>query len=111
MSSNKTVKFLAISVLPAFLAITTLSPVAYGQLTSGDLVGLVNDPSGAGVPQAKVEVVETSTGIRTATTTETSGQYRFNNLHIGHYDLTVSASGFSSSTLKAVAVELNKTAT
>ena len=111
MSRNLIVRFWAIFVLPVFLALTVLSPVAQAQLTSGDLVGAINDPSGAAVPQASVEAVEESTGVRTAATTDANGQYRFNNLHIGQYDLKISASGFAPSTIKAVAVELNKTAT
>src|SRR5439155_22851280 len=39
------------------------------------------------------------------------GLYRFNNLPVGTYDVSVTASGFATSGLKNVAVELNKTAT
>jgi hypothetical protein len=111
MISNKTAKFLATAVLPTLFTLVALNPVVKAQLTSGDLVGTITDPTGAAIPQAKVDVVEESTGVRTAQTSDASGQYRFNNLPIGKYDLTVSATGFSTSTLKAVAIELNKTAT
>ncbi|MGH9694490.1 MAG: carboxypeptidase regulatory-like domain-containing protein, partial [Bryobacteraceae bacterium] len=104
-------KVLATAVLPTLLTIVALNPVAKAQLTSGDLVGIITDPTGAAIPQAKVDVVEESTGVRTAQTSDASGQYRFNNLPIGKYDLTVSANGFSTSSLKAVGIELNKTST
>src|SRR5690242_227088 len=96
----------SISIALALLA----SPVAWAQVTSGDLVGIVVDPTGAAVPGAQVDVVEESTGVRATQPTEANGQYRFNNLHIGKYDLVVNAPGFTRTSLKGVAVELNKTA-
>ena len=111
MSINKIAKFLATAVLPALVALVALNPVAKAQLTSGDLVGTITDPTGAGVPQAKVEIVAETTGARTSQSSDTNGQYRFNNLPIGKYDLTISAAGFAANTLKGVAIELNKTAT
>lgn len=109
--SNKTAKFLATAVLPTLLVLGVLSQVAKAQLTSGDLVGTITDPTGASVPQAKVDAVDESTGVRSSQSSDANGQYRFNNLPIGKYDLTVSAPGFSTSTLKAISIELNKTAT
>jgi len=108
MRSNKTAKFFATA---AFVALAALSPVAKAQLTSGDLVGTITDPTGAAVPQAKVDIAEETTGVRSSQSSDSNGQYRFNNLPIGKYDLTISAAGFSTNTLKGVAIELNKTAT
>src|SRR5437763_6589446 len=93
------------------LALLASSPLTWAQVTSGDLVGIVLDPSGGAVPGAQVEVVEESTGVRASQTTEPNGQYRFSNLHIGKYDLIVNAAGFTRTSLKGVAIELNKTAT
>ena len=87
------------------------NPLARTQVTSGDLVGVVADPTGGAVPGAQVDVVEESTGVRASKTTEANGQYRFSNLHIGKYDLVVNAAGFTQTSLKGVAIELNKTAT
>jgi hypothetical protein len=108
MRSNKTAKFFATA---AFVALAALSPIAKAQLTSGDLVGTITDPTGAAVPQAKVDIAEETTGVRTSQSSDANGLYRFNNLPIGKYDLTISAAGFSTNTLKGVAIELNKTAT
>jgi hypothetical protein len=111
MRSNRIVKFFAAAFLPVLVALVVLNPVAQAQLTSGDLVGTITDPTGAAVPQAKVDIVEETTGVKTAQSSDGNGQYRFNNLPIGKYDLTISATGFSTNTLKGVAIELNKTAT
>src|SRR5579884_1940816 len=106
--SSRPNRLLAFSIAAALSAFCQLG---YGQSTSGDLVGTVMDATGAVIPGATVEAVEESTGVRTVQQTEANGQYRFTNLHIGTYDLTVSASGFAKATLKGLAIELNKTAT
>ena len=81
------------------------------QSTSGDLVGIVTDASGAAIPQVQVNLVEEATGIQAAQTSDAHGQYRFNNLHIGRYDLSATVSGFAPFELKGVTIELNKTST
>ena len=108
MAWNKFLKCPAIWITAVFLGTGIL---AEAQSTSGDLVGSVMDATGAVIPGASVDVVDEATGVRIARQTEPNGQYRFTNLHIGTYDLTVSAPGFTTATLKGLAVELNKTAT
>src|SRR5215510_14520817 len=95
------------------LAITLVVfiPNVFGQTVDGNLVGMITDPMGATVPNAKVEITNTGTGVKTAVRTGVDGLYRFNNVPVGAYDIAVTAAGFALSTLKAVAIELNKTAT
>lgn len=81
------------------------------QLTSGDVVGTVLDSTGAVVPNARVEASAVATGVKTVNATGFTGKYRFSNLAVGKYDITVNAPGFTPAILKNVAVELNKTAT
>ena len=45
--------------------------------TSGALGGLVRDPNGAAVPDAKVTLVNASLGIQRVTTTTSEGTYIF----------------------------------
>jgi hypothetical protein len=100
--------FRASIVIAALLAAGNLTEA---QSTSGDLVGSIMDATGAVIPGAKIDIVEQTTGVRTSHETEPNGQYRFTNLPIGVYDLTVSAPGFATSTLRGLAIELNKTVT
>lgn len=81
------------------------------QTVSGSLVGTVLDASGSGLASAKVDAVNVATNVRASTSTSTAGAYQFANLPVGTYDVTASASGFTTSTLKGVAVALNQTAT
>ncbi len=94
------------------LALTfAVVPAAYGQATSGDIVGAVKDPSGAVIPNASVSVTNEETGIAATIQTNSSGQYHASNLLPGKYDVVVNAPGFQPYTLRGVAVELNKTST
>jgi hypothetical protein len=66
---------------------------AWGAVT-GRISGTVTDPTGAVVPNVEVTAIETQTGIKTTTLTDTAGFYSFPALAVGHYDLLVHASGF-----------------
>src|SRR5690349_13794116 len=87
-----------------------LAPATFGQAIDGNLVGTVVDPTAATVPNATVELENTQTGIRYMTTTGLDGLYRFNNVPVGPYTLTVRAAGFAEGDIKTT-IELNKTAT
>src|SRR5262245_51424732 len=93
-----------ILLLIGSLALLTVSSLA--QEVTGDIRGTVKDPSGAVVPGALVTVTNTDKNIviRTATTNQ-SGQYTASLLPVGHYTVTVDASGFRKSTRSGI--ELN----
>jgi hypothetical protein len=88
-----------------------LSVSTFAQTTSGDLTGTVFDPAGAIVPGASVTATNQATGIASTTTTTSAGQYRFSNLLVGMYDMTVTASGFTKSELKGLDIALNQSVT
>jgi hypothetical protein len=98
------VQLLVVSVL--LCACTALA-----QVSDGNITGTVLDASGAAVPNANVELLNVATGVRTAAKTDANGVYRFNNVLVGDYSVTVGASGFTTRSLKSVMVELNKTTT
>src|SRR5689334_8796433 len=100
------------ALLFAGVAMALFGPASlFGQATDGNLIGTVIDASGAGVPNAAVEVVNVATGVKSATKSDAAGAWRINNLLVGNYDLTASAAGFTTTSLKQVTVELNKTTT
>ena len=70
-----------------------LAQLAWGAVTAR-ISGTVKDPTGAVVPGAQIAVLETATGIKTETKTDSAGFYSFPSLPVGHYDLEVKASGF-----------------
>jgi hypothetical protein len=72
------------------LAIFTTS--AFAQ--EATIVGTITDPTGAAVANATVTLTNTDTGIKRTLTTGADGQYVAPDLHIGHYNVSVNASGF-----------------
>src|SRR5215472_61874 len=98
-------------ILGAFLALFVSSMPVFGQATDANLVGIVADASGAGVPNADVEVTNNATGVKSIAKTETSGTYRFNNLPAGTYDLRASAMGFATAAMRGLELQLNKNTT
>ena len=88
-------------------AIFTLSAVAFAQSTRGELAGNITDTTGALVPGAKVVVVNADTGATSETVSTSSGLYRFTELSIGKYTVTVTAEGFSAATSTGVQVTVN----
>lgn len=95
----------------AVVALVTTVPVRLeAQAISGDLTGRVTDASGAVVPNATVEAVNLGTSQKITTTTNSSGEYHFTNLPVGHYKLTASGNGLSGG-YADIRVDLNKTAT
>src|SRR5436305_14582471 len=97
--------------LAVLLALSGLALFTYGQTIDANLVGTVVDASGAAVPNATVEITHSATGVKTNTKTNADGQYRFNNIPIGLYNLTASAAGFSTANLKNIDIQLSKTST
>ncbi len=87
------------------------TPQAAAQAISGDVVGLVTDATGATVPNASVEAVNTETNVRSTTQTNANGEYRFSNLPPGTYDITAKLQGFSTATLRGLRVALNQATT
>ncbi len=81
----------AVSSLAALLA---LSLPCFGQAGKAELFGAIQDPSGLGVPNAKVSGSEQATGARFDVTTDDRGDYHLLGLAAGQYVLSVEKPGF-----------------
>jgi outer membrane receptor protein involved in Fe transport len=94
-----------INFFAVFCVFAAVSPV-FAQ-TTGNLQGIVKDPSGAVVPGAAVKVTNTETGQIRETTTNEDGLYRVTNLNPGQsYQVEVSATGFAPRIVENVVVRL-----
>jgi hypothetical protein len=85
-------RWLVISLALTLCAFFSFSALA--QETTGGMQGVVKDPSGAVVPNAKVVVTGASLVGSKELETDSSGYYRFANLPPGTYTIIVSANGF-----------------
>jgi len=82
---------------------------AQGQVTTGSVRGVITDPNGGAVTNAKVTIRKKSTKTTATTQTTGSGQFEFNNLPLGEdYEVTVEADGFKTLTLSDVKIQLNQ---
>ncbi len=73
--------------------------------------GTVTDPSGAAVPGAKVDVLQTATGQTLHATTDEKGYWALPSLQTGVYKVTVSHEGFKSATNENVVIDAGVPAT
>jgi hypothetical protein len=77
------------------LLVCLVAMAAFSQEITGDIRGIVRDPSGAVINGAAVEVINTDRNatVRTATT-GADGSYVATLLPVGHYSVQVQAAGF-----------------
>jgi hypothetical protein len=87
-----------------FLLLFGLSFHAFGQ--EATILGTVTDPSGAAVPNVKVTVINTDTGLSRTQTTNSDGQYVSADIHIGQYNVRAQASGFKVAEEKGVVLQV-----
>jgi Carboxypeptidase regulatory-like domain len=96
------------SVFTALLlaaAVLLASPAtSFGQTFRGGINGTVTDQSKAVVPGASVEAVDTATGGSHKTITSSAGEFSFQDLPLGSYSVSVSASGFKAEKISGVTV-------
>ena len=78
----------------------------FGQVDQGSVSGIVQDASGAVVPNAKVTLLNKDQGLSLETTTQASGEYTFTPVRIGNYSVSVTAPGFSTTTQENLHVDV-----
>ncbi len=101
-----------LTVLFMLLSIAGLiSPVVKAQQASASINGVVKDPTGAAIANARVQLANVNTAVVKTTTTNTDGVYVFLNIVPGTYTMRASASGFSTVTQPETTLEVNQTAT
>jgi len=93
-------KRLVVVILIAF----SLAVAANAQTFRGSINGTVTDPSGGVVPNANVKATEIATGIDHTTVTTSDGAFAFQDVPLGQYKITVTATGFPAYTVDKVEV-------
>lgn len=83
----------------------------WGQRSTSSLSGTISDPSGASVPEAKVQATATSTGTVFNTTTNSEGNYVITQLAPDTYILRVEKAGFQIHVQQDVVVQVNRPVT
>jgi hypothetical protein len=81
----------------------------YAQLNQATLTGVVSDPSGAAVVNAKVNAVHVATNAAFSTVTTATGNYTLPALEIGEYRVEVEAPGFKREVRPSITLESGAT--
>jgi hypothetical protein len=82
--------------------------VISAQETTGTFLGVIHDPSGAPVPNAKVTATETGTGRTHTTTSDGASNYTLSLLPIGSYSLAAEVTGFKRAVQADVVLHLGE---
>jgi hypothetical protein len=71
------------------------------------IVGTVTDPNGAVVSGATIFLSNEQTNLAMATSSNNEGEYRFEGLNVGHYNLRIEAPGFAPEAFSGVFLSAN----
>jgi len=97
-----------------FLSICLLSLLvvpAQAQLYAGSITGVVQDPSGAVLPNASVVLTDNDKGLKYSAKTDSSGRYVLRSLPPGTYSMHVEAAGFRSGEERGITLVVNQNLT
>src|SRR5437660_737866 len=85
-------------------------PSLLAQSASGTILGSVKDPSGAGVANATVTIVNQSTGFRREIPADSGGDFEAPYVPLGSYKVTVRAPGFKTMERGPITLEVDQKA-
>src|SRR5262249_33199905 len=80
------------------------------QVNTADLKGVITDPSGAVIGDARIRVENLATGLMRETVTRDSGNYTFLALPPGHYTITAEAANFRPAVARDVRLSIGQQA-
>ncbi len=85
-------------ILPATILLAGLlgfgASSGFAQMNTGEIDGVVHDPTGAVVLGAGITAVESGTQLKYSAVTNDAGEYLLAQLPVGRYELTVNMEGF-----------------
>src|SRR5580692_11048131 len=97
--------------LYAAILLVLCAALAFGQSATSLMNGTVSDPTGAAIPGAEIQAVQTDTNLVLKTTTNEQGEFALPSVPAGPYKLTVTKTGFKTATVSNIQVESGVPAT
>ena len=98
-------------IFAALVFIFTGSIIAFGQQTTGSIVGTVKDQQGAVVNTATVKATNVDTGFSRSAPANGYGEYRIDYLPVGRYTVQALAAGFERFVQQNIALDVDQTLT
>jgi hypothetical protein len=86
---------LVLRILPLFALVCAALSLPAQSGKAGAVRGSVTDPSSAVIPSATVHLINQVSGFDRTASTDTLGQFEFQNVPFNNYRITVSATGFA----------------
>jgi hypothetical protein len=104
-------RLIAIDVFAVLTIAVLLSSVSRlaAQVVGSTLTGSMLDPSGFAIPNGKISLHNTGTGLDTVAQTNATGTYSASNLQPGNYNVTFSAIGFGEQALLGITLTVGET--
>ncbi len=96
--------------IPLLALFAICVPAAFAQNVSGSITGVVTDPSGGTVPNARASARNAGTGAVFNAQSDGDGTYWLRNLPVGAYTVNVEAGGFQKFEAKDVRLQVNEVA-
>jgi outer membrane receptor protein involved in Fe transport len=90
--------------LGLILAILLFAGAAGAQTFRGGIIGTITDASGAVVPGAKITATDVATSVSQQTVSSGAGEFSFNDIPQGAYNVKVEAPGFQNTEITGVQV-------
>lgn len=97
-----------VSVMFILTALLAGSTPVLAQTFRGGINGTVTDSTGAALPGAKVTATEVATAAVRETVSSGAGEFLFNDLPVGAYDIKTEAAGFQTEQVNGVQVLAGK---
>lgn len=104
--SNATLSTLLATVMMAVL--TLFAGHCSAQTDQGAITGIVQDSSGAVIPNAQVAVTDVDTGLTLQGKSNSAGVFVFSPLKIGNYTVTATAQGFKTVTRENLHLDIQQ---
>src|SRR5579863_1741185 len=97
-------KLAAVRSIALAVILLSAGSIGFSQNIRGGINGVVTDQTGAVVSGCVVKATNVATGLAYNTTTTTAGEFSFNDLPLGDYNVAATQSGFSTVTVNGVHV-------
>jgi len=85
-----------------------LSAPMLAQIDTGAISGVVTDGTGSSIPNARITIIQTETGVQNKLTTNTSGFYSAPALRPGIYSVGAAADGFRAETRTGIELRVQE---
>ena len=110
MLRSAQMRAVCLAVAVCLISLVGLVTPVVAQSTTGTIQGVVRDDQAAVIPGATVTVRNVLTGQTRSVVSGEGGQYRFPNLQVGEYELTVELASFATYKQSGLNLSLNQDA-